>query len=191
MVTSPPRRTSGSWLADAATPTGYATGYAPVGDTSSCKLNMTHMIAWPGAPARARGVRVDGKNVPRRLTSGARTVSGRSELASGLTVMFDIFPRLHRLKETVLFWSKPRYHFRVLMRRARKQRLCVRSCISPLIRFRRAVARALVLCHTRDTPVVRYVLCHGIGHLHARRISTTFRECGPLGSERPVFGSGA
>ena len=34
-------------------------------------------------------------------------------------------------------------------------------------------------------------LSYVIGHLDARRISTASWECGPLGSERPLSGSGA
>ena len=64
------------------------------------------------------------------------------------------------------------------------QRLCVRILYKPTGRVSSRRRAPLWCCVTHgDTSVVRYVFCHGIGHLYARRISTTLRECGPLGSE--------
>ena len=65
----------------------------------------------------------------------------------------------------------------------------------PLIGFRRAFARRSVAVSHAGTRrwygTYSVVRDRGIGHLDARRISTAYRECGPLGSERPVSGSGA
>ena len=72
------------------------------------------------------------------------------------------------------------------------------SCISPEVGIRRAFARRSAavshwtLGHTGGTARTHTVtLTGGIGHLDARRISTPSWGCRPLGSERPVSGSGA
>jgi len=74
------------------------------------------------------------------------------------------------------------------------QLLCVQSCISPLIGFRRAFSRrSAAVSHTRGHSGRGTVRTRqgGIGHLDARRVSTSSRECGPLGSEVPCPGPGA
>ena len=65
---------------------------------------------------------------------------------------------------------------------------------NPLLGFRRAFARrSVAVSHRGQAGGTRTVLTlsYVIGHLDARRISTASWECGPLGSERPLSGSGA